>query len=85
MRRCFVIQPFDKGPFDKRYHDVIAPAVKAAELEPYRVDQDASVSIPIESIQQGIEGSDACVADISTDNPNVWFEVGYAIDLPPEI
>jgi nucleoside 2-deoxyribosyltransferase len=79
MRRCFVIQPLDKGPFDKRYHDVISPAVKAADFEPYRVDLDPSVSMPIESIQQGIESSDACVADISVDNPNVWFEVGYAI------
>lgn len=40
MSTCFVIQPFDGGPFDKRYDDVIAPAIVAAGLEPYRVDRD---------------------------------------------
>jgi hypothetical protein len=79
MGKCFVIQPFDKGRFDKRYEDVFAPAVRAADLEPYRVDKDPSVSIPIEDIEAGIAGSEVCLAEISTDNPNVWFELGYAI------
>ena len=26
MEECFVIQPFDRGVFDKRYDDVYAPA-----------------------------------------------------------
>lgn len=38
---CFIIQPFDK-----RYHDVFAPAVEAAELAPYRVDLDPEVDVP---------------------------------------
>ena len=79
MNKCFVIQPFDQGPFDKRYDDVLVPAIKAASLDPYRVDRDPSVSIPIEDIQHGIESSRACLADITIDNPNVWFELGYAI------
>ncbi len=80
MARCFVIQPFDeKGPFDQRYEDVLSPAIKAADLEPYRVDEDPAVSIPIDSIENGIQNSDVCLADITLDNPNVWFEVGYAI------
>jgi hypothetical protein len=79
MLRCFVIQPFDKGPFDKRYEDVLSPAIKSADLEPYRVDRDFGVNIPIESIETGIQGSSVCLADITEDNPNVWFEVGYAI------
>jgi hypothetical protein len=79
MSRCFVIQPFDKGRYDKRYEDVFAPAIRDAGLEPYRVDRDPGVSIPIDEIQRGIEASEACVVEISTDNPNVWFELGYAI------
>jgi nucleoside 2-deoxyribosyltransferase len=85
MRRCFVIQPFDKGPYDQRYEDVLIPAIKNAELEPYRVDKDPAVSIPIESIEDGIQGSDVCLADITEDNPNVWFEVGYAIAAKKEV
>jgi hypothetical protein len=77
---CFVIQPFDGGgKFDKRFDDVFAPAVKDAGLEPYRVDQDPAVSIPIEAIEQGIRGAAICLAEITTDNPNVWFELGYAL------
>jgi hypothetical protein len=76
---CFVIQPFDSGPFDKRYEDTIEPAVSAAGLEPYRVDRDPRVVIPIEQIEEQIKIAHACVADISSDNPNVWFELGYAI------
>ncbi|MEI2719907.1 MAG: hypothetical protein V9E87_07145 [Gemmatimonadales bacterium] len=79
MSTCFVIQPFDGGPFDKRYDDVIAPAIVAAGLEPYRVDRDPRASIPIDAIMEGIRGAVACVADISIDNPNVWFELGVAI------
>jgi hypothetical protein len=85
MGRCFVIQPFDKGPFDRRYEDVLSPAIKNADLEPYRVDQDPSVSIPIDSIEIGIQGSNVCLADITLDNPNVWFEVGYAIAANKEV
>src|SRR5882672_3006402 len=85
MNKCFVIQPFDKGSFDKRYEDVFVPAIIAAGLEPYRVDHDPSVTIPIDEIQSGIESSEACLADMSTDNPNVWFELGYAIASQREV
>ena len=79
MPTCFVIQPFDRGAFDKRYEDIFMPAIKAAGLEPYRVDRDPSASIPIDEIEDGIRKADACLADISMSNPNVWFELGYAI------
>lgn len=78
MATCFVIQPFDAGKFDKRFTDVFAPAIKAAELEPYRVDQDPKVEVPIDAIESGIVAATVCLADITTDNPNVWYELGYA-------
>jgi hypothetical protein len=76
---CFVIQPFDGGKFDKRFKDVLEPAIRESQLEPYRVDRDPDVSIPIESIEKGIQSAAVCLADITTDNPNVWFELGFAI------
>lgn len=78
MATCFVIQPFDSGKFDKRFTGVYKPAIEAAGLEAYRVDQDPSVSVPIESIERGIRQAAICLADITTDNPNVWYELGYA-------
>jgi hypothetical protein len=34
MAICFVIQPFDSGKYDKRFHDVYKPAIEAAGLRP---------------------------------------------------
>ena len=43
------------------------------------------MSIPIDEIQTGIKNSDVCLAEITTDNPNVWFELGFEIDSFKEV
>ena len=78
MPTCFVIQPFDGGKFDKRFNDVYKPALEKAGFDPYRVDRDPAVEVPIESIEEGIRNSTICLADITLDNPNIWYELGYA-------
>lgn len=78
MAVCFVIQPFDAGKFDKRFEQVFKPAIEAAGLEAYRVDKDPRVDVPIDAIEEGIRSAALCLADITTDNPNVWYELGYA-------
>ena len=85
MAECFVMQPFDGGKFDKRFVDTFAPAIREAGLEPYRVDKDPNVSIPIHEIEEGIKRARVCLAEITTDNPNVWFELGYAIALGKDV
>jgi hypothetical protein len=85
MNRCFVMQPFDGGTFDKRFEAIFSPAIIEANLEPYRVDRDPSVSVPIQEIEKGIRDADICLADITTDNPNVWFELGFAFAIPHEV
>lgn len=79
MPRCFVMQPFDGAEFDRRYDEIYKEAIEQAGFEPYRVDRDRSAAIPITYIENGIKASAACFADISIDNPNVWFELGFAI------
>lgn len=79
MDKCFIIQPFDGGQFDKRYADIIKPTIEKVGLEAYRVDEDHNSSIPINDIEDGIKNSLICLADITLDNPNVWYELGYAI------
>jgi len=78
MSKCFVIQPFDNGKFDKRFVDIFEPAIIKAEIEPYRIDKDLSVRIPIDEIEKGISDSALCFAEITSDNPNVWYELGFA-------
>lgn len=75
---CFVIQPISDDTFTKRYDDVYAPAIEKTGLKAYRVDLDASVKIPIQEIEQKIKDATLCFAEITKDNPNVWYELGYA-------
>jgi hypothetical protein len=81
MEICFVIQPFDSAKYDKRYDDIYRLAIEAAGFEPYRVDKDISVAIPIDAIENGIRRAAICLADITADNPNVWYELGYAFAI----
>ena len=78
MPTCVVIQPFDDGKFDKRFEDTYKPALEEAGLEVYRVDRDPSADVPIEAIEERIRDASICFADITTDNPNVWYELGFA-------
>ena len=78
MSRCFVIQPFDEGKYDQRYYDHLEPAIEKAGLEAYRVDRDHSATVLIDTIEEKISDSAICLADITEDNPNVWYELGYA-------
>lgn len=77
MEQCFVIQPFS-GDFDKRYADTFEPAIMKAGLTPYRIDKDLTSCVPINDIEEKICASTLCFADITIDNPNVWYELGYA-------
>jgi Nucleoside 2-deoxyribosyltransferase len=79
MATCFIIQPFDSGgPYDKRCKDILEPAIKEVGLEPYRVDEDPGTSVIIDDIEKGIREAEICLADITTNNPNIWYEVGFA-------
>jgi nucleoside 2-deoxyribosyltransferase len=79
MGKCFAIQPFDNDKFDKRFKDTYKPAIEECDLEAYRVDKDPKSQIPIDDIDIQIKTADICLAEITTDNPNVWFELGLAI------
>jgi len=85
MDTCFVIQPFDKDKFDKRFDDVFEPAIRSAGLEPYRIDRDPSVKVPIDEIEDGIKNAKICFAEITIDNPNVWYELGYAFAMNKDV
>ena len=78
---CFVIQPYDGGDFDNRYDDIIKPALESCGIEAYRVDRDPYVEIAVSVIEEHIRDATLVIAEISMDNPNVWFELGYAMAL----
>jgi SusD family. len=75
---CFVIQPFDKE-YNQLYQEIYKPAIEdETGISAYRVDEDPEVTILIDSIEQHIKNSVICFADITENNPNVWYELGYA-------
>ncbi len=86
MNECLVFQPFDDGgPFDQRFDQVLQPAVEDAGFSPYRVDRDPNATIPMADLESRLASSPICLADISIDNPNVWFELGYALACRCEV
>jgi hypothetical protein len=85
MEKCFVIQPFDNDKFDKRFEDIFKPAIEKSGYEAYRIDKDLSVRIPIDEIEKNISESHICFAEITSDNPNVWYELGYAFACDKDV
>jgi hypothetical protein len=49
------------------------------------VDRDPKASIPIQEIEIQIRNARICLADISLDNPNIWFELGFAIAADKDV
>ena len=83
-RRAFVIMPFGEKKaldgtaidFDAVYQDLLAPAVVAAGLMPHRADADRrGGSIHLDMFQDLLL-AEFVVADLTLDNPNVWYEIG---------
>ena len=75
--KVFVIMPFSE-PFDTLYRDVILPVAKKLGFEVVQGGEILGPGIIIEDIQQKIEEAHFVVAEISTHNPNVFYELGYA-------
>ena len=83
-RRAFVVMPFGKkkGPdgleidCDAIYTDLLAPAIAEAGLAPHRADADRrGGSIHLDMFQDLLL-AEFVVADLTLDNPNVWYEIG---------
>ena len=85
----FVAMSFDTR-YQSRFDNVIAPAIAAINLQPFRVDVSKSGESIITEINEGIAHSILVLADISTvgkdsatsipyRNGNVMYEVGLAL------
>lgn len=74
---AFVVSQFG-GNYDTLYADVIKPICDETGFEAIRVDEMATNSIILDDIIESIKNSAVIIADISPDNPNVFYEIGYA-------
>ena len=63
--------------FNALYTDVIKPRVKSS-FGSIRADDIYKCDLIINDIARSIEEASVIIADVTTDNPNVFYEVGYA-------
>jgi hypothetical protein len=81
---CFVLMPFGKKPdgggsmvdFDAVYRDLIFPAIKEAGLEPIRADEEMTGGIIHKPMYERLIFCEYAVADLTTANANVFYELG---------
>jgi hypothetical protein len=88
---CFVVMPFGAKPdgqggsvdFDAVYEQLIAPAVSQAGLQPLRADQELVGGLIHKPMYERLVLSDYAVADLTTANANVFYEVGVRHAVRP--
>lgn len=75
---CFVMQPF-AVPLGDYYEKVYKPAIEKAGLKPVRADADIFGTGKImDQVWEGINTAKVLVAELTSRNPNVFYELGLA-------
>src|SRR5215211_3079913 len=75
----FGLKPDGRGgsvDFDAVYTDLLAPAIREAELEPLRADQDLVGGMIHKPMFERLILADYAVADLTTANANVFYDLG---------
>jgi hypothetical protein len=76
--RAFVVMHFAK-PYDEVYSEVLRSVCAQFGLETIRADEIYGPGVIVEDIVDQILRAQVVIADITPQNPNVYFEVGYAL------
>jgi hypothetical protein len=75
---CFVMQPFG-GHLGTYYEAIFKPAIDKAGLTPMRADDDIFATGKImDQVWRGIRQATVLVAELTSKNPNVFYELGLA-------
>ena len=88
---CFVLMPFGRKTdaagrvtnFDSVYQKLIAPAVEQAGLEPIRADEEKIGGTIHKPMYERLLMCDYALADVTSANPNVYYELGIRHALRP--
>ena len=78
---CFVIMPYSNTA-EEVYRRAVLPAirdVRDADILALRADQMPSEVTLKARIESAVQSADFCIADVSGANPNVMYELGFAI------
>lgn len=83
-KKCFVEMPFEKR-FDGVWLSVIKPAVEALHDNCIRADNIFTVGSVLFDIFNLISSADYIIADLTIQNPNVYYELGYSHALNKKV
>lgn len=78
--RAFVVMEFGAS-FDELYSEVIRSICGEYQVEVVRVDEMYGPGLIIGDIVKQIARAQLVIADVTPKNPNVYFEVGYALAM----
>jgi hypothetical protein len=80
---CFVVMPYGKRrvgnvevDFDAIFDGYIKRAATAAGFSPVRSDREVASGVIMPRLFQSIYGAELVIADITYQNPNVYYELG---------
>jgi len=88
---CFVLMPFGKKTdaagvlidFDAIYQNLITPAIAGADLQPIRADEELTGGIIHKPMFERLMLCEYAVADLTTSNANVFYELGVRHAVRP--
>lgn len=75
--KAFVVMQFSEA-YNQLYNEVIKPVCESFNLECERADEYHTTNPIIQDIVNSIKSASVIIADITPDNPNVFYEVGYS-------
>ncbi len=81
---AFVVMPFGTKPgpdgkpidFNRVYSEYLQPALEQAGVRPFRADEELRAGDIERDMFQELLVADLVVAELTLDNPNVWYELG---------
>lgn len=82
-KKCFVIMPisdvddYPNGHFNRVYEHIIIPACEQEGYEPIRADATSKSNVIIVDILKNILNCEMAICDLSSRNPNVFYELGF--------
>lgn len=79
--KCFVLMPFGIKDLEDLYNEFLMPVLEGCALDCARGDDIFGSNVVMEDVRTAIEKADLVIADLSGQNPNVFYEVGIAHTL----
>lgn len=88
---CFILMPFGKKTdqtgreinFDTIYQELIKPAIEQADMIPIRADEEAVLGIIHKPMFERLILCDYAIADLTSLNANVFYELGVRHAVRP--